>query len=153
MTLQPLPRQRSHRLGSARLDSVNARRRYSYIAIPTALHWAKIWTAGNKRAEEERAYRGWVGGWACSPGWWATVRLQTPHPSDAARFFKGDSQRGGFSRLEAVRGKHATLKAPFPPEPFIIKAEGWLPLRDPQYIPLEKKKKNRGKLRGPQKRE
>lgn len=45
------------------------------------------------------------------------VRLRRPHPSDAARFFKGDSQHRGYSHLkppgQVNERKHATSARSF----------------------------------------
>lgn len=81
--------------GVTRLDSVNAP---GAAPIQTALDTIQT-TGGEQRCKMWK--QGLPGGWgACSPGWWATVRLQRPHPSDAARFFKGDSQHRGYSHLQ-----------------------------------------------------
>lgn len=45
------------------------------------------------------------------------VRLRRPHPSDAARFFKGDSQHRGYSHLKPLcqvrQRKHTTSARSF----------------------------------------
>lgn len=98
--------------GVTRLDSVKAP---GAAPIQTALDTIQDdW----RRAAVQNVKAGPTGGWgACSPGWWATVRLQRPHPSDAARFFKGDSQHRGYSHLQPPckvrQAKAATSAATF----------------------------------------
>lgn len=98
--------------GVTRLDSVNAP---GAAPIQTALDTIQT-TGAEQRCKMWK--QGLPGGWGtCSPGWWATVRLQRPHPSDAARFFKGDSQHRGYSHLQPPcqvrQAKTATSAATF----------------------------------------
>lgn len=135
MTSQPLPRQESParlgsaRLGSARLDSDTARMHTSRFQRQ------KIWTAGNTANSAVCEKEGLPGAGE------HTVR-DDGRPSGSRHripvtrqcFLKETPSTEGFPVCRNSAASSINTNGPFPPEHFRVKADGWIPLRDPHYI-------------------